>query len=238
MALLGAAMPGRPATTHRCPRRDARRPVRHVSRRPCRSWRSYAFPRPDPESLRATVGRMAASPAAIRPGTARRGPGVAAGHGAGALRTAGNGGGEFAARAERVLAGSNGRANPGSAAPQSPSDARQRRSLVRTGREVYRNICQACHQPNGRGQERVAPSLVGSALALGPAGDPDRILLTARKDKSGLMPSIGAVLNDDQIAGVLTYVRREWGQTGTPVDAATVKPVRDATAGRTKPLDR
>jgi mono/diheme cytochrome c family protein len=49
------------------------------------------------------------------------------------------------------------------------------------------------------------------------------------------MPSIGSVLTDEQIAGVLTYVRREWGQTGSPVDAATVKAVRGVTAGRTRP---
>ncbi len=81
----------------------------------------------------------------------------------------------------------------------------------------------------------MAPSLVGSALALARPEIPIRILLHGKEGNIGLMPSIGTVLNDDQIAGVLTYVRREWGQTGTPVDAATVKSVRDATAGRTKP---
>jgi mono/diheme cytochrome c family protein len=33
-----------------------------------------------------------------------------------------------------------------------------------------------------------------------------------------LMPLVGSALSDDQIAGVLTYIRREWGQGGTPVD--------------------
>jgi mono/diheme cytochrome c family protein len=40
------------------------------------------------------------------------------------------------------------------------------------------------------------------------------------------MPPVGATLTDDQIAGVLTYVRREWGQAGDPVDPATVGTVR------------
>ena len=48
----------------------------------------------------------------------------------------------------------------------------------------------------------------------------------ARKVPIGLMPPVGSVLNDDQIAGVLTYIRREWGQTGTPVDPGQVKTVR------------
>jgi hypothetical protein len=34
---------------------------------------------------------------------------------------------------------------------------------------------------------------------------------------------------------VLTYVRREWGQSGTPVSVETVRRVRALTAGRTRP---
>ena len=103
------------------------------------------------------------------------------------------------------------------------------------GREVYRNICQACHQPDGRGQEKLAPSLVGSPLALAAPEIPARILLNGKEGPIGLMPPIGSALNDDQIAAVLTYIRREWGKTGTPVDPATVKDVREQTAGRTRP---
>jgi len=49
------------------------------------------------------------------------------------------------------------------------------------------------------------------------------------------MPPIGSTLTDEQIASVLTYVRREWGQIGTPVDPTTIKAVRELTAGRTRP---
>jgi hypothetical protein len=45
------------------------------------------------------------------------------------------------------------------------------------------------------------------------------------------MPSLAA-LNDEQIAGALTYVRREWGHTADPVDPKAVKDVRGATSGR------
>src|SRR5439155_11931709 len=86
------------------------------------------------------------------------------------------------------------------------------------GREVYKNICQACHQPDGRGQEKLAPSLIDSALALASPDVPARILLHGKEGTVGLMPPVGSVLSDDQIAGVLTYVRREWGQTGSAVD--------------------
>jgi mono/diheme cytochrome c family protein len=43
------------------------------------------------------------------------------------------------------------------------------------------------------------------------------------------------VFNDEQLASVLTYVRREWGHTASPVSPAMVKDVRDATADRTRP---
>ena len=116
--------------------------------------------------------------------------------------------------------------------PALTSDERQR---FDAGREVYRNVCQACHQPDGRGQERVAPRLVGSALALAAPDIPARVLLNGKEGPVGLMPPVGSVLNDDQIAGVLTYIRREWGQTGTPVDPGQVKAVRTQTATRTRP---
>jgi mono/diheme cytochrome c family protein len=49
------------------------------------------------------------------------------------------------------------------------------------------------------------------------------------------MPPVGSVLSDDQIASVLTYIRREWDNTGTPVAAADVAKVRADTASRTTP---
>jgi hypothetical protein len=49
------------------------------------------------------------------------------------------------------------------------------------------------------------------------------------------MPPIGSKLTDEQIANVLTYVRREWGQTAAPVDADTVKTVRALSIGRSRP---
>ena len=61
------------------------------------------------------------------------------------------------------------------------------------------------------------------------------ILFNGKEGRVGLMPPLGTTLSDEQIAAVLTYVRREWGQAGTPIDAASVKETRTATAGRLKP---
>jgi len=137
-------------------------------------------------------------------------------------------------RVGNVLARIDWPGKPGAATAIRPLTAAEQQTFE-AGREVYRNVCQACHQPDGRGLERVAPPLVDSVLALAPAEIASRILLNGKEGPIGLMPPIGSTLTDDQIAAVLTYIRREWGQTGDPVDTATVGTTRAQTASRTRP---
>jgi mono/diheme cytochrome c family protein len=141
---------------------------------------------------------------------------------------------DFGSRISSLLARVTWPGKPGDENAVPPlTDEEQRR--FEAGRDVYRSICQACHQPDGRGQERLAPTLIDSAFALAPAEVPVRILLNGKEGPVGLMPPIGSTFTDDQVAAVLTYVRREWGQTGTPVAPETVTAVRRLTAGRTRP---
>lgn len=102
------------------------------------------------------------------------------------------------------------------------------------GQEIYKNLCVACHQPDGRGREKVAPSLVGSRLVTGDPGIAMRIVLAGKEGTTGLMPPL-ATLTDDQIAAVLTYIRREWGHTASTVTGAEVREVRGMTASRKRP---
>jgi mono/diheme cytochrome c family protein/glucose/arabinose dehydrogenase len=143
-------------------------------------------------------------------------------------------GGDLGGRAEEVLERIEWPGKPG-VAPPVPALTAEEQQRFDAGREVYRNICQACHQPDGRGQERLAPTLIGSPLALAASDVPARILLNGKEGPVGLMPPVGSVLSDDQIASVLTYIRREWDNTGTPVAAADVAKVRADTASRTTP---
>jgi len=48
------------------------------------------------------------------------------------------------------------------------------------------------------------------------------------------MPPLGAALSDEQIAGVVTYIRREWEHTASPVSVETVKAIRAEHKDRTK----
>jgi mono/diheme cytochrome c family protein len=140
---------------------------------------------------------------------------------------------DLAPRATTLLTGVAWPGKPGEAIVTALTADEQQR--FEAGREVYKNICQACHQPDGRGRDKLAPSLITSPLALAAGGIPARILLNGKEGSVGLMPPIGSVLNDEQIAAVLTYIRREWGNGAAPVDSALVKSVRALTAARTKP---
>jgi putative membrane-bound dehydrogenase-like protein len=141
---------------------------------------------------------------------------------------------EFRPRLDDLLARSSWPGKPGDAAPI-PTLTAEAQQRFDAGRVVYQNICQACHQADGRGQDRLAPPLIGSPLTLGPDGIPIRILLHGKEGTVGLMPPVGGTLSDDQIASVLTYVRREWGQSGSPIEPATVRAVREESGGRTRP---
>jgi mono/diheme cytochrome c family protein len=122
----------------------------------------------------------------------------------------------------------------GAAPPTAPLTADEQQRFA-AGREVYQTLCSACHQPDGRGREHLAPPLVGSDFALGPAETAVRIVLNGKEGSTGLMPPLGAALSDDQIAAALTYVRREWGHTASTVTPTTVKDVRAQSADRTRP---
>jgi mono/diheme cytochrome c family protein len=140
----------------------------------------------------------------------------------------------LSARLTAVLAKVEWPGKPGASAPLTPLTAEEQKRFD-AGHEIYASICQACHQQDGRGAPGVAASLVGSTLALGPADVTARILLQGKEGTVSLMPALGSTLNDEQIASVLTYVRREWGQGGTPVDPVSVRTAREASAGRTRP---
>ena len=103
------------------------------------------------------------------------------------------------------------------------------------GQTLYLARCQACHQDNGRGQPNLGPALAGSAAVLGPAAMVTRVMLHGKEGAVGLMPPAGATMTDEQVASVLTYIRRAWDNTASPVDAAAVSGVRAQTAGRNRP---
>jgi mono/diheme cytochrome c family protein/glucose/arabinose dehydrogenase len=105
-----------------------------------------------------------------------------------------------------------------------------------SGAELYKNICLGCHQADGRGREKLAPDLVESRYVTAPdAGAATRILLGGKEGQVGLMPPLGSALNDEQIASLLTYIRREWGHTASAVAPDEVREIRGLTKTHTRP---
>jgi mono/diheme cytochrome c family protein len=110
------------------------------------------------------------------------------------------------------------------------------------GRLVYTNICAACHQPTGLGQDGLAPPLLDSEWVLGPPARLPRILMHGVSGPISVegvnfrleMPGLPD-LNDRQIAGVLTYIRREWEHGGEPVTDDFVAKIRDEERNRREP---
>jgi mono/diheme cytochrome c family protein len=115
----------------------------------------------------------------------------------------------------------------------------QEEARFQSGKEFYQVTCGACHQPHGNGQEGLAPPLVDSEWVLGSEGRLVRIALQGARGPMSVkgkifeleMPSL-SILDDEQIASLLTYIRREWGHTADPVEPATVAKIRAETVQR------
>ena len=123
---------------------------------------------------------------------------------------------------------------PGAAPPATPAPADATAARGTTGgQDVYAAQCMACHQQDGRGRDKLAPTLVGSKWTVGAPAVAIRILLHG-KQGAGVMPPLGS-LTDDQIAAVLTYIRQAWGNAAPPIGPAAVADVRRQTTGRTRP---
>jgi cytochrome c oxidase subunit 2 len=104
--------------------------------------------------------------------------------------------------------------------------------LVATGKGVYEKNCAVCHQVSGAGLPPAFPALTGSKIANGPIfGADGKYLKDSHLDRvlNGVrvMPSWKALLNDTEIAAVITYERNALGNSvGDVLQPAQVKAAR------------
>jgi mono/diheme cytochrome c family protein len=141
--------------------------------------------------------------------------------------------GEFGDRAAKLMARIGWPGKPGMAPAAAALNAADQKRFT-AGQEIYKNLCEGCHGAEGREQPGATPTIAGAPGVIGPPGIPIRVLLHGKEGPIGLMPAHGETLNDADIAAVLTYIRRAWGQSAAPIDAAAVQQVRAATAGRAR----
>lgn len=112
------------------------------------------------------------------------------------------------------------------------------------GAAVYASRCVACHQANGAGLPGVFPPLAGSEWVTGNEKTLIALVLHGASGSltvkgstyDGAMPAFGALLQDAELAAVLTQVRGQWGNGAAAVTADTVASVRKETAARTEPF--
>lgn len=106
-------------------------------------------------------------------------------------------------------------------------------AVMATGQASFL-LCGACHGQNGEGGP-IAPPLAGSEWVKGPVSNLIRIQLRGLQGpitvagKEYNMPAGMAALafqTDEQIAGVLTYVRNSFGNKASAVKPAQVTPLR------------
>lgn len=115
-------------------------------------------------------------------------------------------------------------AAPAAVAPAAAEQPWDMQTAMEKGKQVYAQDCASCHQPDGKGNpEMGAPAMAGSAIANGPlAAHLQRVL----KGK-GIMPAWGNILNDTDIAAVITFERNSFGNhKGDLVKPADVKAAR------------
>ena len=129
---------------------------------------------------------------------------------------------------------------PGVVVPVVKALTNEQQILFDSGKQTFAGLCAACHQPTGKGLDGLAPPLADSEWV---NGDPERIIKVVMHGLRGPikvkgvaysydMPAAG-FLTDEQIAGVLTYIRREWDHEAAPVPLDLVQKIRAETKGRT-----
>lgn len=91
------------------------------------------------------------------------------------------------------------------------------------GREVYEQICQACHMADakgGSGAGAAIPALAGNPRL----ADKDFGTTVLLKGRGG-MPWFSDILTPEQMAAVLTYVRSHFNDYKDPVTVADIERV-------------
>ena len=117
-------------------------------------------------------------------------------------------------------------------------------ALYELGRKEYLGLCAACHHPSGYGDAGKGPPLLDSEwldrderlvrLVLHGVHGPIAINGESFNADGALeMPAMNKALDDEKIAGILTFVRREWRENSAPIEPAAVARIRRVTAGRT-----
>lgn len=106
--------------------------------------------------------------------------------------------------------------------------------VMEVGRKVYTAQCAMCHGDEGKGFPPSYPPLANNqSITMSSPVNPIRMVLnggyppgTKKNPRPHGMPPFSHILNDEEAAAVVTYIRVAWGNNGTPVAPKQVNDLR------------
>ena len=119
--------------------------------------------------------------------------------------------------------------------PPPPSSARLvQPAVMESGRGNYQKQCAMCHGTEGKGFPPDFPPLAGNqSITMASPVNSIRMVLnggyppgTRKNPRPHGMPPFAHLLNDEEAAAVVTYIRVAWNNTGTPVTPKEVNELR------------
>jgi mono/diheme cytochrome c family protein len=124
-------------------------------------------------------------------------------------------------------------------APPEPAAIKTQGESVERAAKLYEQHCAQCHGAKGEGIANAYPALAGNrAVAMGQASNLVQIVLnggyapaTQGNPRPFGMPPFVLVLNDADMALVLTHVRQSWGNRASEITPVEVNRIR-ANSGR------
>ncbi len=107
-------------------------------------------------------------------------------------------------------------------------------TVMETGRKVYAAQCSVCHGDEGKGNAPAYPPLAGNqSITMASPVNSIRMVLnggyapgTHKNPRPHGMPPFAHILNDDEVAAVVTYIRVAWDNSGTPITPAQANDLR------------
>jgi mono/diheme cytochrome c family protein len=106
--------------------------------------------------------------------------------------------------------------------------------VMEKGRAIYEKWCAMCHGREGKGNTPMYPPLADNpSITMASPVNSIRMVLnggyapgTRKNPRPHGMPPFAQILDDEDIAAVVTYIRVAWGNNGIPVTAAESNELR------------
>ena len=107
-------------------------------------------------------------------------------------------------------------------------------NVMETGRKTYEKWCAVCHGGEGKGHPPNYPPLADNqSITMASPVNSIRMVLnggyspgTRKNPRPYGMPPFAHMLDDGEVAAVVTYIRVAWQNSGTPVTQAQVNDLR------------